>query len=122
MSDDQPDGVLDRERVADLQLLGPERFGRLVDTYTSSAWDQVGQIESAVAAGDPAAVRRAAHALKGSSLIYGALRVATLTEALESESEEADPALTRYRSELLREELRAAAAALRELTQEPGPT
>lgn len=116
MPDDEPSDVLDAARLADLQQLGPERFGRLAGTFISSVWAQVDEIERGVAAGDADAVRRAAHSLKGSSRIYGAHRVADIAASLEDDAHRAIGAESDGLVARLRDEVAAAVAALQTLT------
>lgn len=116
MPDDEPGDVLDAERLADLQQLGPERFARLAGTYISNVWTQLDEIERGVAAGDASAVRRTAHSLKGSSRIYGANRVADIAASLEDDAQSAISADGDGRVARLRHEVEAAVLALRELT------
>jgi HPt (histidine-containing phosphotransfer) domain-containing protein len=112
MADTEPGGVLDPERLADLQQLGPERFKRLVETFVDGASAQVEELIAHVANGDADAVRRVAHSLKGSSRIYGAARVAELAAALETDA--GGPANAAQVAQL-RSELSAAVDALRSL-------
>ena len=120
MPDDLSGDVLDAERVADLQELGPERFERLVETFVRSAWGQIDEIEQMVAAADPEAVRRAAHALKGSSRIYGAVRVAAIAAVLAEEAGSAEGALGADWVVRLRDEMSAAVAALLGVVNDSG--
>jgi len=116
MPDDEPADVLDPERVADLQQLGPERFVRLAGTFIAGAREQVDEIERGLATGDADAVRRAAHSLKGSSRIYGAHRVADIAASLEEDTDSGTGTAGGDRVARLRDEMAAAGAALLELT------
>ena len=56
----------------------------LLETYLDDGAAQLGAIEEAIAAGDPAALVRPAHTLKSSSATVGALRLAELCRGLET--------------------------------------
>lgn len=61
----------------------PDLIVELIDLYAEDAPRRLAAIRSAWAAGDLAALRRAAHCLKGSSASLGARPVETLCEKLE---------------------------------------
>jgi len=78
--------VLDADALA--LLIGLEAPGifsvsDLVDTYVETTPDYIRQMEAAIHVGDGEAVARYAHALKGSCLSVGAVRVSEVCERLE---------------------------------------
>lgn len=62
--------------------------GEIVDLYLRALPLRCGSIAQALAADDPAALRRAAHTLRSASALVGALSLATLCERLEDASEQ----------------------------------
>ena len=84
---DRPEvAQLDHDRLAMLRDLD-EGDGTLimilVDEFTSEAHRQLNALRDGVAEGDPQAVERAAHSIKGSSANLGAIRLSELTGHLE---------------------------------------
>ena len=78
---------LDAERLAMLRELDDGDGGLLasiVDEYVAGAQRNLEVLREAVAEGDPEAVERAAHALKGSSANVGATLLTELTAHLEA--------------------------------------
>jgi HPt (histidine-containing phosphotransfer) domain-containing protein len=69
----------------------PDLVVELLDLYAEDTPRRLAAVRSAWAAGDLAALRRAAHGLKGSSAILGARQVAILCEKLERLSGEELP-------------------------------
>jgi two-component system, sensor histidine kinase and response regulator len=70
--------------LAEAQVEGePDLVVELIDLYAEDTPRRLAAIRSAWAAGDLAALRRAAHGLKGSSASLGAHRVEILCEKLE---------------------------------------
>jgi HPt (histidine-containing phosphotransfer) domain-containing protein len=65
----------------------PDLIVELIDLYAEDTPRRLGAIRSAWAARDLAALRRAAHGLKGSSASLGARRVEILCEKLERSSD-----------------------------------
>lgn len=87
---DAPDAT--EEAVELVVLLGlegaqvegePDLIVELIELYAEDAPHRLAAIRGALATGDLAALRRAAHALKGSSASLGARRVEMLCEKLE---------------------------------------
>lgn len=81
-------GVLDAQAMAALQRLDPSGAGglvaRILAAYTQSLPRLLGQLASARAAADPAAMRQVAHTLKSSSASVGALQLSRLCADVES--------------------------------------
>ena len=70
--------------LEEAQVAGePDLVVELIDLYAEDTPRRLAAMKSALAAGDLAALRRAAHGLKGSSASLGARRVALLCEELE---------------------------------------
>lgn len=83
MTDDELDRALLDELV---EALGPDAgmvLGDLLSSYRQQSAELLAQADAAVAAGDRAALRRAAHQLKGSSASVGAPGVARIADLLE---------------------------------------
>jgi CheY-like chemotaxis protein len=83
-----PAKVLEPSAIANLRALEDEGaedlFARVVETYLENA-DRLGRtLRDALAAGDPAAMARAAHTLKSSSGQVGARRLSALCKELEA--------------------------------------
>ena len=86
--DDTPaEDVLDSEVMAGLDGLdSPDSWevSELVGTFTETAATRLGQMRRAMEAGDIAEVEALAHSLRGSSLSFGARRMAELCAELEA--------------------------------------
>jgi CheY-like chemotaxis protein len=79
------DPVLSRETLAQLRSLMPEEGVREVFAAVSADLTQrIAELETAVAGGDAAAVRRIGHAIKGGCGMAGALQAARLGAMLEA--------------------------------------
>jgi HPt (histidine-containing phosphotransfer) domain-containing protein len=79
--------------VLDLTLLNeacgsdedtPALMSELIEIYTHTAQERLGEIQQAVNKNDACAFGAAAHALKGGSLQFGATRVSALCQQLET--------------------------------------
>ncbi len=81
------DGVLQEEPIARLremgQALGREVPRRILELYLGDSPARLSALRRALADGDPQALERAAHALKGSSANLGASDLAELCHQLE---------------------------------------
>lgn len=90
-------GLLDAQALARLHDLDPGgRSGlvqRVLKTYTQSLQRLLEQLRAALAAGDSAAVRHAAHTLKSSSASVGALALSALCADVEAQLRRTDAAL-----------------------------
>jgi DNA-binding response OmpR family regulator len=74
------------DRLRQLQeITGRSVVGEIVDSFLSEAPRRLSRLREALAAGDGEALAFAAHSLKGSSAQLGALRLASLSHALELE-------------------------------------
>lgn len=84
---DRPPPHLDQDKLDELRSLnGPDDedfFGRLVASFLRDARRRVDEIDQGLEAGDQEAVTMAAHALKGSSLYVGIVRLGTLCHSLQ---------------------------------------
>ncbi len=80
--------ALDRTALDNILLLGksggPALLRRIIEIYFRNAPDLIGAMQAAVAAGDMAALGRAAHSLKSSSLNVGAARLGRLCREIET--------------------------------------
>jgi len=73
-------------QLTELEATGPGLVARLLHNFIDQAPKRIAVIASAVAAGDATAVREQAHALRGSSLNIGAMRLANICKRLESQA------------------------------------
>jgi HPt (histidine-containing phosphotransfer) domain-containing protein len=62
----------------------PEFLGKLVDEFLRDAPKQLQSLRGAATSGDATAARRAAHTLKGTSLTFGAGKLASLCQDAET--------------------------------------
>jgi CheY-like chemotaxis protein len=118
-NDAEGDPVVSQETLAQLRSLMPEEGIREVYTAVSADLEKrLVELEAAIANGDPAAVRRIGHAIKGGCGMAGALQAARLGAMLEALPE--DPVGNHLgNSARLLEDLRSAARNLeRILTSE----
>lgn len=83
---------MDREAVDASALLGlralqrpgqPDIVGRIVERFLEETDERIAALHAAVAAGDPHAIERAAHALKGIAGTVGANEILSLAVQLE---------------------------------------
>jgi HPt (histidine-containing phosphotransfer) domain-containing protein len=77
-------GLLHEASIAELESLGGEVLTDLLALFFQQAAGLVSEIGRAADGADAAAVRQAAHKLKGSSRTLGAARVADLASELEA--------------------------------------
>lgn len=82
-----------------IEALGPEDTAGLVEVFLSQSLSQSEELEGLLAGDDHGAVKRLAHALKGSSLNMGAKELADAFAALERSD---DMAQARVRFDALR--------------------
>jgi CheY-like chemotaxis protein/HPt (histidine-containing phosphotransfer) domain-containing protein len=80
--------VLDHEVLQELRSLTPDGslLAEVVETFLGGAPDHISQLEAAVVAGDPVAVRQCTHRLRGESSAVGAVELAALCRSLEDQS------------------------------------
>jgi PAS domain S-box-containing protein len=84
-----PKGEEREEPAFDLDRLNESCSGsaplklKVIDRYLATSLDSMAQISQSVASGDFSAAKSAAHALKGSSLTIGSLKVGNICEELE---------------------------------------
>jgi HPt (histidine-containing phosphotransfer) domain-containing protein len=82
-------GVIDQAALNDLlESTGgdPEFLGELIDAYVSDSAELLATLHRALAGGDAAGVRRAAHSLKSNSANFGARSLASQCQELEDRS------------------------------------
>jgi HPt (histidine-containing phosphotransfer) domain-containing protein len=80
------DETLDRKTIGDFLEMGSPDFVRsLIDRFTQEAASQVRRLSDAAGRQDRAALTATAHALKGSSGIMGARRLAALCAQVEDQ-------------------------------------
>lgn len=75
---------LDQDALSELRAVLGKDFRVLVDTWVADSKVRLQLLQVALAGQDAVALREAAHALKGSSLNLGALRLGDLCLAMES--------------------------------------
>lgn len=73
-----------------LEVIGGDRadLSELIDDFVAGAPELVAQMQAASAAGDTAALTRAAHTLKSNARDFGAVRLAAMCAELERTSRE----------------------------------
>jgi HPt (histidine-containing phosphotransfer) domain-containing protein len=85
--------AIDRATFAELQAAAGEDFvHELVDTFLEEAPSLLAALREALADGDAARFRRAAHSLKSNSLTFGALGLGAMARELELGGMPADAA------------------------------
>jgi len=104
---------IDRERIEELVGSPGEVAGVLAEVEASARTDIVA-LQAALEAGDAAAIRRAAHRIKGSAMSLGAKRLAAAARRLDQAPEALDSAQRASAVRTLIEELKAVLAAARE--------
>ncbi len=84
MSDAQ---ILDPNAIESLRALSPEMDGsflrELIEIYLDDTPQRLGELETALAAGDARTMTRAAHTIKGSSSNFGANNLARIALEIE---------------------------------------
>lgn len=78
------------ERLRDLFPGEPQKFIELIEEHLQNGADLVSQISQAVEELDWEGLRVAAHTLKGSAALFGSIKVAELSQRLESRAENKD--------------------------------
>lgn len=84
MSNDFPH--LDTQVLNDLREIMEGEFSNLLRTFIADSRLRLSEIDIRYSAGDPQALRRAAHSYKGSSANIGAPQLAELCRQLEAEA------------------------------------
>ena len=116
-------GVLDTQQLAVLRGLGPaDGLGILpavAAAFLADSRDLEAGVRSACSAGDPAALVRAAHQLRGAAANVGASAVAALAERLEMMGRAGDTSAPAALVDDLETELARAVAALSDLVAVP---
>jgi HPt (histidine-containing phosphotransfer) domain-containing protein len=103
--------LLDNTIVNQLhEFLDPEDVAQTLGLFPEQARIQADEIAAAIASGDAAAIKRAAHTMKGANANIGAQRIAAIAKAIEVCS--ADPAEAAMLLELVRREIEPTREAL----------
>jgi signal transduction histidine kinase/CheY-like chemotaxis protein len=77
-------GLVDEARLRALREDYPDFAGPLIETFADSTPPLLAQLRAAVSAGDAVAIKRSAHAIKGSCSNVGATAMAAVSGAIES--------------------------------------
>jgi len=108
--------LIDKATLDELkQMSGPEFLNELIDTFLDDAPGMLGEMKTALAAGDTDSFRRAAHSMKSNAATFGAGRLAELAKALESLGRENKLTEAADGLEALKEALESACEELRGL-------
>lgn len=79
---------IDANSIEQLRAINPDDGGEflreLIDIFLSDTPRRIDEIASALTAGNGSVLSRAAHSIKGSSGNFGATRLATMAQAIES--------------------------------------
>ena len=114
------EGPLDAAVLADLFSLQepgqPDVIGGMIDSYLRTTPARLATLTKAATAGDTQTLAWTAHSLKGSSGIFGALRLAKMCEQLETQSKSNTIEGAQALIARLHEEYERVAAALNELS------
>lgn len=109
-----PSGPIDRAALARIRDAGgDELVGRIIDLWLEGAPRYAERIRAGLARGDAKEVACAAHALRGSALNLGALRVSAVTASVENAADRGDLAAAAAEERALAPALEGAEAALR---------
>jgi HPt (histidine-containing phosphotransfer) domain-containing protein len=112
------DGPIDVPTFGRLQeTAGADFVAELVATYLDEAPKMLAALRSALAAGDTASFRRAAHSLKSNSLTFGAMTLGALARELETSADDVVARKDAAPLDALAAEEARVADALRELTR-----
>jgi len=98
------------------QTTGEEFVAELVATFLTEAPIMLADLRTALAAGDTAAFRRAAHSLKSNANTFGALTLGAMARDLELSAQAPLPETSLERVNALDQEYARAASSLAELT------
>jgi CheY-like chemotaxis protein/HPt (histidine-containing phosphotransfer) domain-containing protein len=111
-ADDAPHGAIDRARIREL-VGGADGLARVLAEVESSARADLAALQVALEASDRAAIRGAAHRIKGSALSIGAQAVAEAALRLERSLDARDAREPISVAQALIEELKGVIAAVR---------
>ena len=103
---------IDRARIRELAG-GPEGIAEVLSELDTAVRADICDLQAALARSDAAAVRRAAHRIKGAALTIGAGRLAALAARVEESTEKPDTPLPHDGAQALLEELKGVLAAAR---------
>lgn len=73
-------------KLAESDDTGDQFIAEIIDVYLADMSERIGKISSQMAAGDPAGVAATAHAIKGSSGHFGAVRLIELSREVENQA------------------------------------
>ncbi len=82
--------AIDREIIEQLREEGDNLLNELVEMFIGEAPRQMEALALALGKGDAAAVRLAAHTLKGTAASFGAQRMQTLAKAIEDKGRDGE--------------------------------
>lgn len=74
---------LDLDILKELKTIMGDEYPLLLETFINDSVARIATVADAVAAGDPDAIRRTAHSLKGSAGNLGATRLSLICKSLE---------------------------------------
>jgi CheY-like chemotaxis protein/HPt (histidine-containing phosphotransfer) domain-containing protein len=111
---------IDTSALASLRASRPHLHARLLSTYLAYSPQVVADLAAAIAAGNAAALKLAAHSLKSSSANVGARRVAELSKVLEAMSSAGSVEAAADVGRTLEAEFRAVCAAFERELQRDG--
>ena len=115
-SETPPPGPIDDAALARIRDAGGDALvGRIIDLWLDGAPRYAARIRDGLARGDAKEVACAAHALRGSALNLGAVRVSAVTESVENAAERGDLVAAAAEERALASALEGARAALRGL-------
>jgi HPt (histidine-containing phosphotransfer) domain-containing protein len=98
--------AFDQETLDTLRELGGDEFiAELMATFSEQAQEMAAALRSALDASDAHGFGRAAHALAGSSMNIGAMRLANVARSIEHEMQEDGAVPTEHHLFKLRDEL-----------------
>lgn len=107
---------IDRNTFEELRRMsGADFIGELVDTFLEDAPKLIGELRSALQAGDADAFRRAAHSLKSNAATFGAARLAQQAKDLETIGKESRISQTGERLDALERTLAVVGTELKGL-------
>ncbi|MFN8126988.1 MAG: response regulator [Candidatus Nanopelagicales bacterium] len=88
-SDRRSAGVVDAATLDDLRSIMGDEFDELLTVFEAESGDLVAKLEAAVESDDPDAVKRAAHSLKSSAAVFGAMELSGLAAEMEASHQQA---------------------------------
>ena len=115
------DSVITQQAIEDLRALSPDAGGEflreLIEIYLQDIPERIGELELALASGDPILLTRAAHTIKGSSSNFGAVRLSKVAHEIEMHGKAGDLAAAGAARDRLKSEYALVAAELKRIAQ-----